>query len=181
MTKNSLQLDAKLTLQARRRNLLQSWHTGQHDEQELLDERGGDWFELANDQRIAGILERVGEREVAELREISAALARIEAGTWGTCQDCGEAIPTGRLRVLPEARKCTDCASAHTEPRSLVPAEPEDHRQVNDVADAIRGYEPGAWGQCKRCGEPLELPDTSFCKECTSLVEAGLGETRQTP
>ena len=45
------------------------------------------------------------ERE-ARLR---AALAAIEAGTYGVCVDCGAEIPEGRLRALPDAVRCVPC------------------------------------------------------------------------
>lgn len=45
-----------------------------------------------------------------ELAEIDAALARIEADTWGLCQACGGAIGRSRLRAVPESRTCIRCA-----------------------------------------------------------------------
>lgn len=47
-----------------------------------------------------------------ELVEIDAALARLEAGTWGHCERCGSAIGRDRLRALPEIRKCLSCSGA---------------------------------------------------------------------
>jgi RNA polymerase-binding transcription factor DksA len=47
---------------------------------------------------------------IRELREIDAALARIAAGTYGTCERCGGAIGRDRLRALPEVRCCLGCA-----------------------------------------------------------------------
>jgi DnaK suppressor protein len=44
--------------------------------------------------------------------EIEAALQRLESGTYGTCQECGEAIGAGRLEVRPAARTCIRCAAA---------------------------------------------------------------------
>ena len=44
------------------------------------------------------------ERDSDELREVSAALERIAAGTYGLCMTCGEPIGLDRLRVLPTAR-----------------------------------------------------------------------------
>jgi DnaK suppressor protein len=38
------------------------------------------------------------------LRKVDHALDRVESGTYGTCESCGEAIPVARLEVLP-ARK----------------------------------------------------------------------------
>jgi DnaK suppressor protein len=51
----------------------------------------------------------LGERETAELTAIAAALARIEAGTYGLCNDCGLTIPAARLKVSPEAPRCILC------------------------------------------------------------------------
>jgi DnaK suppressor protein len=48
------------------------------------------------------------ERE-ARLR---AALAAIDAGTYGICVDCGGEIPEGRLRVLPDSVRCVACQTA---------------------------------------------------------------------
>lgn len=49
------------------------------------------------------------ERETAELREIDAALNRIETGTYGRCTDCGVEIPAARLHAAPEAPRCITC------------------------------------------------------------------------
>jgi RNA polymerase-binding protein DksA len=44
------------------------------------------------------------------LREIDAALGRIEAGTYGTCQSCGKPVEPERLEYLPWATLCADDA-----------------------------------------------------------------------
>ena len=49
------------------------------------------------------------ERETAELRLIDAALARLEAGTYGHCVDCGVTIPAARLHAAPAAARCISC------------------------------------------------------------------------
>lgn len=46
---------------------------------------------------------------VAHLAEVDAALGRLEAGTYGTCEVCGHAVPTGRLEARPMARTCVGC------------------------------------------------------------------------
>lgn len=43
------------------------------------------------------------------LSEIDAALQRLEEGSYGTCERCGEPIPWQRLEVLPMTRLCTPC------------------------------------------------------------------------
>lgn len=45
------------------------------------------------------------------LAEVEAALARLEAGTYGVCERCGEPICEARLDALPAARTCIGCAS----------------------------------------------------------------------
>jgi RNA polymerase-binding protein DksA len=43
------------------------------------------------------------------LREIEAALGRIDAGTFGVCQRCGKPIGEERLEAMPYATKCIEC------------------------------------------------------------------------
>jgi DnaK suppressor protein len=43
------------------------------------------------------------------LSEIEAALQRLEDGSYGICEHCGEPIPWERLDVLPMTRLCTPC------------------------------------------------------------------------
>jgi len=52
-----------------------------------------------------------GERRAVQLREIDAALRRIEEGSYGDCERCDEAINPRRLDADPTARLCIDCAS----------------------------------------------------------------------
>lgn len=45
------------------------------------------------------------------LAEVDAAMARVEAGTYGTCERCGEPIAPERLEARPVARTCIGCAA----------------------------------------------------------------------
>ena len=47
----------------------------------------------------------------AAVEEIDRALAKIEAGTYGTCEQCGQPIPKARLKALPYATLCVACKS----------------------------------------------------------------------
>ena len=49
------------------------------------------------------------ERESDEIRMVDAARARIEAGSYGLCTDCGVEIPQARLKAAPEAARCIHC------------------------------------------------------------------------
>jgi len=48
-------------------------------------------------------------RDVAELAEVEAALARIADGSYGTCSDCGQPIRWPRLNAQPTAERCIAC------------------------------------------------------------------------
>ena len=54
-------------------------------------------------------LAALDEQERREMEEIQAALARIDAGTYGICDTCGEAISAERLTAMPMARRCISC------------------------------------------------------------------------
>jgi DnaK suppressor protein len=40
------------------------------------------------------------------------ALAKLEEGTYGTCDNCGKEIPAGRLKAAPASPLCIECARA---------------------------------------------------------------------
>ena len=48
----------------------------------------------------------------AKLVDIDAALGRLEKGSYGRCERCGEAIGAERLAARPTAVTCMTCASA---------------------------------------------------------------------
>jgi DnaK suppressor protein len=52
-----------------------------------------------------------GQRRAVQLREIDAALRRIDDGSYGGCERCEEPINPRRLDADPTARLCIDCAS----------------------------------------------------------------------
>ena len=50
------------------------------------------------------------EQMLTQLEDIDRALAKLDEGTYGTCDVCGELIPEGRLEVHPWATRCVTCA-----------------------------------------------------------------------
>lgn len=51
------------------------------------------------------------ESNSLSMRDVDDALKRIEAGTYGLCEDCEALVPAARLEVLPHARFCIGCQS----------------------------------------------------------------------
>lgn len=73
--------------------------------------------DLAGETDVDSVL----AREVAEsfsfrgldvIAEVRHALRRIDNGTFGACERCGNQIPLERLEVIPYARRCVSCPSA---------------------------------------------------------------------
>lgn len=96
-------LDLRLQLTARRQRL--DRHIRHRDEPLPADseERAG---ELGNRETLESL---DGEAEV-ELHQIDHALARLDAGLFGTCETCHRPIPRERLAMLPFATQCVRCA-----------------------------------------------------------------------
>jgi RNA polymerase-binding transcription factor DksA len=70
-----------------------------------------DWEELATEREDDEVMEGMGLEAQTELRAIDAALKRIDAGTYGFCQTCGEAISEARLDLLPYTPFCKEHAT----------------------------------------------------------------------
>lgn len=64
--------------------------------------------DLLVDVRLAEI-----DRDVDEVNDIEAAMARMHSGTYGTCIDCGAPIPYARLQAYPTAKRCEPCQRNH--------------------------------------------------------------------
>ncbi len=58
-------------------------------------------------------------RTADELAQVDAALARVAAGIYGECADCGEPIGLARLTANPAAERCASCQAIFEKRRSL--------------------------------------------------------------
>jgi len=79
---------------------------------ELHGETSGDILDAAADTVQDEINSRLLEVESDELLAIDAALAKIDDGTYGICQDCAKPIPLRRLQAVPYVVDCIDCRRA---------------------------------------------------------------------
>jgi RNA polymerase-binding transcription factor len=82
------------------------------------DVEDGELSSAAGDQHIADHASEMVDRELDEsleenaeqiVYEIDRALARIDAGTYGRCERCGQEIPPERLEAVPYATLCVTC------------------------------------------------------------------------
>jgi RNA polymerase-binding protein DksA len=94
-------------LRSHRKELLQRLNKIEH---ELDVPADPDAEERATEREGDEVLEGVGQAGLNEIRGIDAALKRIKDGTYGTCASCGEDISEDRLKAIPYAMKCRNCA-----------------------------------------------------------------------
>ena len=87
-----------------------------HEEEPNLPDKGEQ--EIPSGNHPADLASPTLDREIdftleenseTVLREIDGALARIENGTYGICETCGEPISLERLEAMPWATQCIDC------------------------------------------------------------------------
>ncbi len=72
-------------------------------------DEGRDTYDLASDERDREINMILNDRERSKLMAIEDALARLNEGSYGECEECGEDIGVGRLKVMPFTRLCVRC------------------------------------------------------------------------
>ncbi|MFT4861442.1 MAG: DnaK suppressor protein [Pseudohongiellaceae bacterium] len=81
-----------------------------HIKKNMSKSHSADSAEQATERENDEVLEEIGLETQSSIQEIRAALSRIDAGVYGSCASCGEAISPGRLDALPEATHCVACA-----------------------------------------------------------------------
>ncbi|MBI2956142.1 MAG: TraR/DksA family transcriptional regulator [Acidobacteria bacterium] len=95
-------------LRSKRAELLA--HLQEHREEVLAERVPDDNYALATRTLMEDLAVGAIQRERALLGELEHALGRLEEGVFGICEACGVTIPERRLKALPWARFCLECA-----------------------------------------------------------------------
>lgn len=104
---------ARELLDAEARRLQSLLEKERQDQAEWREDSTGELSSF--DQHPADIATETHEREVDAtlaqsmelgLTEVQAARSRVDDGTYGRCEECGEPIPDERLEAQPTARFC---------------------------------------------------------------------------
>lgn len=74
-------------------------------------DRDAEYEETAQVASAEYTLATLHENHLQEIRQIDAALTRLDEGRYGTCMDCELDIPRDRLMVVPYSVRCADCAT----------------------------------------------------------------------
>ncbi|HEY7166518.1 MAG TPA: TraR/DksA C4-type zinc finger protein [Candidatus Binatia bacterium] len=129
-------------LQQERRQLLDEARGSNENLTALSEDRAAELEEEGQQDRDSMILERLEEHEQSRIADIDAALARMDAGTYGKCTSCGREIDEQRLRAMPTTTLCEACSKTAAKPRveseeadEIIPDEgrlPPDLQNLND-------------------------------------------------
>lgn len=79
----------------------------------------GDVVDQAGDERDRELSLLLTGRDKEKLLAINEALEKLNEGSYGTCEECGEKIGPGRLKVMPLAKFCVSCQSRLEKEASL--------------------------------------------------------------
>ena len=102
----------------KRRGVMETLEYFQKENPGSLEDETGELVSGSADQHMADTATDTVDREIDYTLEasdgrllaaIDTALARIEAGTYGTCVNCGAQIPPERLEAMPWSTLCIDC------------------------------------------------------------------------
>jgi DnaK suppressor protein len=112
-----------------------------------LQEPAQEFEESASKNTIAGGLEQIDYRTIEELRNVDAALEKMDKGQYGRCEQCERPIGRKRLSAIPWARRCIECAQLAESPETDTDTGDEDadrmalplsdHELVDKIWDAL--------------------------------------------
>ena len=112
-TQELLEADAVTEFRERLRNaraeLLRTVLLSSEEVQGLGEQEPGTLSEDSVRGVMTDLVASLNGRERRELDEIQEAMARLETGSFGTCEICGASISLPRLRAIPWARHCLAC------------------------------------------------------------------------
>ena len=79
-----------------------------HADDDSFDEGFADTSQVTAER---GEIEALTSSLTESLHDLDDALAKLDAGTYGQCEQCGGEIGAARLEAMPAARLCITCAS----------------------------------------------------------------------
>ncbi len=95
-------VDKRNTILERVKRLAAAWQELEQPETEMEEE--------AQKASIAKPYDKLDENRKAEIEQIDLALIKLSVGDYGICESCGDDIAPNRLRAIPWARLCVECA-----------------------------------------------------------------------
>jgi RNA polymerase-binding protein DksA len=108
MSGDVVSTDVRAALEAERSELM--------GELSGVGDKAGDHYDpnFADSSQVTaerGEAEALASRLRATLADVEKALAKLDDGSYGQCEQCGQPIGEARLEAMPTARRCISCAS----------------------------------------------------------------------
>lgn len=100
-------IDHLETLRSELTRRIEAIETDIHHKKEPVEK---DFAEQVTQRENDEVLSALDEEAQQTVHLIDVALARIKEGNYGVCASCGEKIPDERLKALPYATNCINCA-----------------------------------------------------------------------
>lgn len=126
MKKTDLKKFEKILKEEKSKILSHLEEISQNSEKDLETSMSGDSADLASLEINQNALAKIGKRESQLLKKIELALKKIDDGSYGECESCGEDINVARLMARPVAQLCIDCKTEQeNEERRYSSVEPD--------------------------------------------------------
>lgn len=108
MSKSDLDRYRKILVE-KREVLVANAQSTLHEDMTLDANDLPDEMDLASSEYLQSFQFRLRGREKHFIEKIDRALAKIELGEFGTCDECGEEISAKRIEARPETPLCIKC------------------------------------------------------------------------
>ena len=99
----------KALLEQKRTELAEDYSAARSRTSQDRDDGGEDYIDTAVASYTKEFLYSLTDLERRQLIAVEKALGTIDEGTYGTCEECGEAIEDKRLEAVPWASYCLSC------------------------------------------------------------------------
>ncbi len=125
MSKNQRNEELRQILMQLRQGLLERVRGLRQDQEGDALTDPGDTADVANSLQELETHANLIQHAEDQLVQIDSAFARLDEGQYGVCANCGDEIPTARLRILPFAIYCVDCKSEVVQANETGPSRTE--------------------------------------------------------
>lgn len=131
MKKKELEQFRKILLEEKKKILSHLQTLSDSAEQEEIVP-AGDSADIASLEINHANLQKIGKRETYLLKKIDLALEKVDNGTYGECEDCGEQIAVARLQARPVAQLCIDCKTVQENNERKFSSRQEEEDEAED-------------------------------------------------
>jgi len=131
-----------------------------------------EYEETAQKEKLSQPLDALDDRERREIEAIDRALRKIEAGSYGICESCGDPISEERLEAIPWTPLCHRCAEESEKTEEGKESEPTVDPSKADLPPDLEGLSDHAL--CDRIRDRLKADGRVHMEELTISSRKGV-------